>query len=411
MQVEVHKLTYTNNAMATILFCSHLGLDKTDVKPYTTREWNTLQDRLTEAGFQGPGIFIEQTLTEIDKKLIFQESEKERINKLLFRGAAVGLLLEKYSKRGIHVITRAEKNFPKLLRSRLKLNTPPFLFYCGQIELANKMGIAVVGSRSLEEQGIRFVQELAEKAVDEKLVIYSGGAKGVDFIAQQTAIAKGGLVVSYIADAMTKKIQDKDILKAIESKQLLLLSDTNPDIGFTVAKAMNRNKFIYASSCGAVAVAADLKKGGTWTGAVENLNHNWVSLGVWNTNLYSGNQELIERGAVGIDKVTDFSFQKFIEGTLKKQVQKEEPYQLELLFTNRVSEETGDYKSELKSSKKTSYDIMLPYLLEFLEKEKNIEQLCEAFETVKTQMQQWLTRAVKEGMIKKINRPVRYVKK
>ena len=45
-----------------------------------------------------------------------------------------------------------------------------------------------------------------------------------------------------------KKIQNRDILKAIESKQLLLLSDTNPDVGFTVAKAMNRNKYIYAFS-------------------------------------------------------------------------------------------------------------------------------------------------------------------
>ena len=119
---------------------------------------------------------------------------------------------------------------------------------------------------------------------------------------------------------MTKKIQNRDILKAIESKQLLLLSDTNPDVGFTVAKAMNRNKYIYAFSCGAVAVAADLKKGGTWTGAIENINHKWVSLGVWNTNMYTGNKELIVRGGVPINKIKDFSFQTLVDNTFNRPV-------------------------------------------------------------------------------------------
>lgn len=86
-------------------------------------------------------------------------NERERIEKLLSRGAIVGLLLEKYSKRAIHVVTRADKRFPKLLRKRLKLKTPPLLFYCGELDLANKMGIAVVGSRNIEEKGLQFVQE------------------------------------------------------------------------------------------------------------------------------------------------------------------------------------------------------------------------------------------------------------
>ena len=176
-------------------------------------------------------------------------------------------------------------------------------------------------------------------------------------------------MVSYVADAMTKKIQDKEIRKAIEAKQLLLLSDTNPDTGFTVAKAMNRNKYIYASSCGAIAVAADLKKGGTWTGAIENLNHNWVSLGVWDTELYSGNKELILRGAVAIDQLSEFSLQKFVEGTLNR-IHEKKPYQI-TLFENKVSEAPSQYSKEIEAEQLTSYNIMIPYLLEYLTEEKN----------------------------------------
>lgn len=406
VQVEVHNLAYTNNEMATILFCSYLGIEKDDAKPFSTKEWNELQERITAAGFHGPEVFLEKPITEIEQAMQLAGNERERIEKLLSRGAIVGLLLEKYSKRGIHVVTRADKRFPKLLRNRLKLKTPPLLFYCGELDLANKMGIAVVGSRNIEENGLQFVQELVGKAVREKLAIFSGGAKGVDSVAQQAAIANGGIAVSYIADAMTKKIQNRDILKAIESKQLLLLSDTNPDVGFTVAKAMNRNKYIYASSCGAVAVAADLKKGGTWTGAIENINHKWVSLGVWNTNMYTGNKELIVRGGVPINKIKDFSFQTLVDNTFKP-VEQESVYQLEL-FTSKVAEKELEYSTQTQRSKKSSYDIILPYIIQSLESEKNLEDICEEFDTMKTQMQQWLNRAVSEGKIEKLTRPVRY---
>lgn len=407
-QAEVHDLTYTNNAMATILFCSYLGIEKGDVKPYSTKEWNELQMRIAQHGLKEPGIFLEKPLTELDAIVHWNELERERIEKLLSRGASVALLLEKYSKRGIHVITRADKKFPKLLRKRLKMKTPPLLYYCGELELANKMGIAVVGSRNIEEEGIHFVQELVEKAVNEKMAVFSGGARGVDSVAQQTAIENGGIVVSYIADAMTKKIQNREILRAIESKQLLLLSDTNPDAGFTVAKAMNRNKYIYASSCGAVAVAADLKKGGTWTGAIENINHQWVTLGVWNTRKYTGNEELILRGGVAIDKVEEFSFQELIDSTFKTA----EPvtYQMEL-FPEKVCEGKSTYNVKELETCHTSYEILLPYLLQSLEQEKSLEELCIEFDTVKTQMKQWLDIAIAEGKIEKTNRPVRFIKK
>lgn len=406
VQVEVHNLVYTNNEMATILFCSYLGIEKDDAKPFSTKEWNELQERIVAAGFHGPEIFLERPMADIEQVLQLAGNERERIERLLSRGAIVGLLLEKFSKRGIHVVTRADKRFPKLLRNRLKLKTPPLLFYCGELDLANKMGIAIVGSRNIEEQGLQFVQELVGKAVREKLAIFSGGAKGVDSVAQQAAIANGGIAVSYIADAMTKKIQNRDTLKAIESKQLLLLSDTNPDVGFTVAKAMNRNKYIYASSCGAVAVAADLKKGGTWTGAIENINHKWVSLGVWNTNLYTGNEELIVRGGLPINKIEDFSFQTLVDNTFKP-VEQETVYQLEL-FASKVGEEKVEYNTQRQEKQKSSYDIMIPYILQSLENEKNLEDLCKEFDTIKTQMQQWLNRAVSEGTVEKLSRPVRY---
>ena len=72
------------------------------------------------------------------------------------------------------------------------------MFYAGDIDLANKIGVAVVGSRDVDQAGIEFTRELVSRAAEEKLVIYSGGAKGVDTISEITAIENGSAVVSFM---------------------------------------------------------------------------------------------------------------------------------------------------------------------------------------------------------------------
>jgi len=61
---------------------------------------------------------------------------------------------------------------------------------------------------------------------------------------------------------------------------------------------MGRNKYIYCLSDNAVVVCSTPDKGGTWTGAIENLTQNWTPLWVKrNTEGSSGNGLLKERGA------------------------------------------------------------------------------------------------------------------
>ena len=123
--------------------------------------------------------------------------------------------IDEYAKRGINVTTCISKDYPIMLRRELKNKKPPVLFYAGDIFLANKMGIGVVGSRKITDEGMQFTKILVEKAVNEKLVIYSGGAKGVDVTSQTVALNCGGAVVAYIADALIQKIKKNDIAKSI----------------------------------------------------------------------------------------------------------------------------------------------------------------------------------------------------
>jgi predicted Rossmann fold nucleotide-binding protein DprA/Smf involved in DNA uptake len=53
---------------------------------------------------------------------------------------------------------------------------------------------------------------------------------------------------------------------------LVLISPYDPSAGFNVGNAMQRNKLIYALADASLVVNSDFKKGGTWSGAVEQLD-------------------------------------------------------------------------------------------------------------------------------------------
>lgn len=289
-------MKYTDNEMCTILLSSYIGMDeKAESKPLTLGEWNKFIDILIQNKLE-PSIAYTDDVIKL-KEFGYDNAFIERIKMLVNRGAKVAFELETYEKRGIQVITFINKNYPTLLRRELKNKKPPVLFYSGNISLAGKIGIGIVGSRDVSDSGVRFTEQLVEKAVNENIVIYSGGAKGVDITAQSVALNQGGAVVAYIADALTSRIKKKDIAQYVAEGSLLLISDTKPEVGFSVGRAMNRNKFIYASAMGTFVVESDYNKGGTWNGAVEAIKNKWGRVFVWENSL-EGNKQLIEMGGI-----------------------------------------------------------------------------------------------------------------
>lgn len=334
-------MKFSNNAMSAILLCSYIGIKKEDlVKPLSLGEWNRFLDRMLEFHCE-PSIILSQDITVL-KKMQFTDDDINRIQILAQRGGAVAFELDDLAKKGIEVVTLFDSDYPVLLKRKLKRKSPPVLFYAGDINLAKKIGIAVVGSRNVDQAGTEFTRKLVEKAAGERLVIYSGGARGVDKISESTAIYSGSAVVSYIADSLISKIKKKDVLDSVMRGKLLLLSDVKPDVGFSSARAMNRNKYIYASAYGAFVVASEYNRGGTWTGAMETIRNQWTKVFVWNHKEYNGNMELIDKGGIAYD----LSLEKLYD----IMTQKEEKFaQMDMFNLRRpalVNEEIAAYGNE-----------------------------------------------------------------
>lgn len=205
---------------------------------------------------------------------------------------------------GIEVITRADPGYPKKLKKQLGNQCPPLFYHAGDLSLLDRRSIGYVGARTIAQEDLDFTVQAVRKTVGLGYGVVSGGAKGIDTVAGTEALLRGGVSVEYLADSMLRKLKNRDVIKNIQQGRRLLLSVSKPDAGFNVGIAMMRNRYIYAQSVGTVVVRSDLDKGGTWTGANENLKNNWCATLCWD-HPYPGNRALIKNGAIPIDENWD----------------------------------------------------------------------------------------------------------
>jgi predicted Rossmann fold nucleotide-binding protein DprA/Smf involved in DNA uptake len=223
-----------------------------------------------------------------------------RLESLLGRGFLLSQALERWQARAIWVISRADAAYPPRLKSRLQQGAPPVLYGCGEAGLLETGGLAVVGSRHVDEQLIAYTQAVGRLAAEARQTLVSGGARGIDRAAMEGALAANGKVAGVMADSLERAVVAADNREPLMDGKLVLISPYDPAAGFNVGNAMQRNKVIYALADAALVVTADFQKGGTWEGAIEQLERlRFVPVFVRNgPNAGKGNAALLRRGGV-----------------------------------------------------------------------------------------------------------------
>ena len=224
-----------------------------------------------------------------------------RIRRLLDRGNAMAIALQKWQNAGIWILTRADTDYPARLKKKLGQKAPPLLYGAGEKWILKNRGAAIVGARHAGPEELEFAYRLGQRLAAEGYSVVSGAARGVDESSMIGSIEAEGTTIGVVSDSLMKKMLSRTYRRAILQHNLLLLSPYHPEARFSVGNAMGRNKYLYALSDAAVVVYSE-QKGGTWTGAVENLKHHWVPLFVKkNEDSKSGNMKLIEQGGIPYD--------------------------------------------------------------------------------------------------------------
>ncbi len=287
------------DATVTVLLC--LGMEgrkpTAGPRPLSIPEYNALARWLHEAGLK-PGSLLDEGGARALPESVPDGPNRERVEALLARGLSLSVLLEKWAARGIRAVTRSDSAYPQKLMRRLKAQRPPILFVAGDLDLASRRSVAVVGSRDADEAALDLTMRIGQWTAGKGLATVSGGARGIDSVAVLSALEAGGSAVAVLADGLSRAVLDGRYRDAIGAGRLLLACPYSPEIGFLVGNAMGRNKLVYALSDAAVVVSSAEGSGGTWAGATEALRNAWVPVFV-DGRAYapSGNRALLAKGA------------------------------------------------------------------------------------------------------------------
>lgn len=198
--------------------------------------------------------------------------DEKRLQRLLGRGFLLSQVIEHWKARAIWVISRADAEYPRRLKVRFREDAPAMLYGCGDISLLETGGLAVVGSRHVDDTLIDYTMTVGRLAARARRTLVSGGAKGIDQAAMRGALEAGGKVSGVLADSLEKTAMNREHRNLLIDGQLVLISPYDPSAGFNVGNAMQRNKLIYALADASLVVSSDLNKGGTWAGAIEQLD-------------------------------------------------------------------------------------------------------------------------------------------
>lgn len=268
MDMIMYTNNLTNDAKAILLICGRFGKSD-DTKPFTLTEYNRLTEWMLDKGIRPADLLGERSTSLLEK--LPRTIDGDRVNRLLGRGTAMALAIDKWTGSGIWVICRSDEAYPVRLKQHLEKQAPPMLYGVGNPGLLQKGGLAVVGSRNVDNNGERFTRSAVAACARQGIPIVSGGARGVDQIAMLEGLHAGGTVVGALADSLLKSAVAKKYRDGIREQRLVLVSAFSPEARFNVGNAMGRNKHIYALADFGLIISAEKGKGGTWAGATEEL--------------------------------------------------------------------------------------------------------------------------------------------
>ena len=252
-----------------------------------------LSRRARAAGIGEEDPFRDVTVKDV-RRLGYSEYEAGHIVSLLGRERQLDGYLLAAEKADVAVITRLDARFPQRLREQLGARCPAALFCRGDLELLQSVCVSVVGSRHLASPGAQFAGQAGCLAAREGFTLCSGDAMGADRTAQEACLRGGGSVLIFPATELVYCPARENVLYAAEG---------GFELGFSAQRALSRNRFIHAMGEKTLVAQTSFGKGGTWNGSLDNLQHEYSPLFVFDDGS-EGARALCARGATPVQALT-----------------------------------------------------------------------------------------------------------
>jgi predicted Rossmann fold nucleotide-binding protein DprA/Smf involved in DNA uptake len=225
------------------------------------------------------------------------------------------------------------------------------------------------------------------------------------------ALEAGGTALGVLADSLEKKAMSRENRDHLRSGRLVLVSPYDPNAGFNVGHAMRRNKIVYAFADAALVVNAEIGRGGTWAGALEQLErHSSVPVYVRTTGPVSEALEALRgRGALPWPENLDGNAAVELALTPDRAPTPAGGRQATLLPPGETPQKVSDRPRAFKGrAAEELYRTVRRLIRDVLSEPKKPAEVAEALQVTPRQADQWLKRLLEEGIVVRTSRPVRY---
>ena len=185
-------------------------------------------------------------------------------------------------------------------------SAPPILTYRGDLALAQRPCVAIVGARNASAAAVKLARQFAAALAEAGMVVVSGLARGIDGAAHQAALNGGTVGVIASGIDVTYPPEHGDLQEAVAQRGLLL-AEQPPGTEPLARHFPSRNRIIAGLAAGTVVVEAAPKSGSLITARLAGEAGREV-MAVPGSPLEPRSQgcnELIREGAVLVQSAAD----------------------------------------------------------------------------------------------------------
>lgn len=240
-----------------------------------------------------------------------------------------------------------QEYYPEMLK--YISNPPETLYYRGDLSLASKPAIAVVGARKATSYGKWASYEMSKILSNYEIVVVSGMAYGIDSYAHKGAVENQGKTIAVLGcgvDICYPSSNNKLMNDILESG--LILSEYEPGTKPLPYRFPMRNRIISGISLGTVIVEAGLNSGSLITAecAADQGRNIYAIPGNINSIYSIGTNKLIKDGAIPIVIFEDIIDELGIKRKAASYIKKERLGTAENAIFQAIiegGEVTGDY--------------------------------------------------------------------
>ena len=134
-----------------------------------------------------------KALYYIEEKELEKYDVADKIRQIILRQDSTEKLqldYEELVRKKVQFVTMTENTYP----SRLKqIASPPYaLYYKGKLPSERQKSVAIIGARECSEYGRTMTKEYANELAKQGIQVISGMARGIDGVAQKSALEAGG---------------------------------------------------------------------------------------------------------------------------------------------------------------------------------------------------------------------------